>query len=136
MNRQVPPALWVSLVALGLISVVQIGAGISGRSVPALVAVVLNFVLAVGLYRGARWAFILILLFGIAGSVVALAKSPGLGLGVLLGNAIVLVPVALSHAYFFGPERSRSPSEVRYCPQCGRPTTAPPTPKCPVCNPT
>jgi hypothetical protein len=135
MNRQVPAPLWITLIALAAISVAQLGAGLARGNVAVLVGVVLNVIFAVGLYRGARWAFVLILVLGIGGSLVMLVRSPAYGLVVTGLNAIVLVPVWLSREYFFGPASRIPPGEVRYCPQCGRPTTAPPTPNCPVCNP-
>jgi hypothetical protein len=135
MNRQVPSVLWIALIALGVISVIQLGIGVGSGNLPILLGVALNVLFAVGLYRGARWAFVLILVLGIAGMLFALMRSPGAGLGVALGNAIVLVPVWLSREYFFGPASRIPLGEVRYCPQCGRPTTAPPTPNCPACNP-
>lgn len=136
MNRQIPPVLWLSLLALGAISMLQLGVGLSRGNATIFVGVVLNIVFGVGLYRGARWAFVLTLLFGIVGSLVMLVRSPGYGMLVTLVNAIVLVPVWLSREYFFGPTRGIPTADVRYCPQCGRPTTAPPTPNCPACNPT
>jgi hypothetical protein len=135
MTRQVPAVLWIALIALAAISVAQLGAGIARGNGFVLVGVALNVLFGVGLYRGARWAFVLILLFGIAGSLVMLLRSPAYGLVVTALNAIVLVPVWLSHAYFFGPTRGIPTADVRYCPQCGRPNTAPPTPNCPACNP-
>lgn len=135
MARRIPPVLWVALIALGLFSVIQFGVGVSRGSMPTLVAVAFNIVLAAGLYRGARWAFVLILVFAIAGTLVMLVKSPGVGLGVALGNAIVVVPVVLARGFFFGPGAGLAADPVRYCPQCGRPTTDPPTANCPACNP-
>ncbi|HVP11617.1 MAG TPA: hypothetical protein VMV94_10565 [Phycisphaerae bacterium] len=134
MNRRIPPVLWVALVALGVYSLVQLGIGVARGSLPIVLAVAVNIILGVGLYRGARWAFALILVFGIAGVVATFVKTPGAGLGVAVVNAIVLVPVVVARAHFFGPGATGPVGGMRYCPQCGRPMTAPPTVNCPTCN--
>jgi hypothetical protein len=134
MNRQVPPALWVSLIAFGLLSAIQLVLSPERGFVVLLFSVALNVVLIVGLYRGAFWAFLLTLAFGIAGMLIGFAQGPAQGVFAVIGNGVVLVPMLLARAYFLEPSKAPSPGEIRYCPQCGRPTTAPPTPNCPVCN--
>ena len=134
MTRPIPPALWLSLIVFGLMTLIQLVLSVGTRNGPLLLAVLLNVVLIVGLYRAARWAFVLTLVFGVAGVLVALVRSPAFGLGAVVGNALVLVPLILAREYFFAPPRM-APSVPRYCPHCGRPLTSPPTPNCPVCNP-
>ncbi len=58
MTRPIPPALLVSLIAFGAITLVQLVIGVASRYAPVLLAVLLNIILMVGLYRGARWAFL------------------------------------------------------------------------------
>ena len=101
MRRRRPAVLWVALVALGLISLGQIGAGFQRAPAIFLVSAVLNVALLIGLYLGHRWAYVLTLLFCVAGAVSGFVTKPSSGLLILAINGLlVAMPVILSSAYF------------------------------------
>ncbi len=133
MDRQRPPALWVGLVALGLISLAQLGAS-SHRHGILLISVGLNVVLLIGLYSGHRWAYVLTLFFCVAGAVAGFASKPSAGLIVLIGNGFVAVPVILSTKYFWvKAEPTGLPDPLR-CPTCGYSLLGLTEPRCPECG--
>lgn len=101
MQRRCPLVLYVGLISLGLISVMQLGVGLSRGRPIILLAVALNIVLMVGLYAGQRWAFVLTILFSVGGVLAIGAKHRNQLAGVLLGNGFVVVPVLLSSRYFW-----------------------------------
>lgn len=98
----IPGLLWIALVALGVITSLTLVSGVSRGSAIAFVAAGLNALILVGLLLGHRWAYILLMVFSMAGVAVAFSRSGGQGLAVLIGNGIVVVPVLLSSHYFFG----------------------------------
>jgi hypothetical protein len=100
--------MWVAAGALAIISLLTLFAARRRDLAVALVSVVLNLVLLVGLVRGHRWAYVLAIVLGVAGIAVSFGKSATLGLAVLLCNGVVLVPVLMSTSYFFPP---RKPTE-------------------------
>jgi len=105
-SRNIPPVLWVGLVSLGLISAIQFVYGASISSLPLVIAAAVSVGLVIGLYLGHKWAYVLIILFSVAGVLVTMARNPNLAVGVLLLNALVLVPVLISTRYFFPPTHS------------------------------
>ena len=134
MQRAVSNVLWISLIALGLFSVVQFALGIALMNVVLLISVALNVALLVGLYHGHRWAFVVTLVFGVLGIIVALARNPALGLGVLIGNGLVLVPMLLAKDYFWGPRQPISANLANYCHQCGHSVRDAVHLRCPNCG--
>jgi len=118
MRRVIPSVLWVSLIALGLFSFLQLLIGIIQPNVAMLISVVLNLVILWGLYHGHRWAFVVALVLGLLGIVVMLARNPALGLGALIGNGLVLVPMLLAKDYFWGAHRATG-RFAPYCHHCG-----------------
>ena len=101
MARQAPPLLWVSIVAVGLISAILLGVGMRHGSVQSLSSAALNVVLMWGLARGHKWAYAVVLAFGLLGIAVASRHSAALAVAVAVGNGLVLVPMLLSTRYFF-----------------------------------
>ena len=67
-------------------------------------AVACNLALLLGLLLGHRWAYVLVIVFAIAGAVVAFGRGGNHGLFVLLGNGVVVLPVIFSSRYFFPHE--------------------------------
>jgi hypothetical protein len=98
-----------------------------------LIAVAFNVLILVGLYHGHRWAFVVTLVLGLLGIVVTLARSPVLGLGVLIGNGLVLVPMLLAKDYFWGAHRATG-RFAPYCHHCGRSLTDVVEACCPRCG--
>jgi hypothetical protein len=108
--RKMPSVLWVLIVAMGAISVVELVVGLRQASSQLLVSAVLNVVLIYGAARGHKWAYVLVLVFGLLGIIVAAGHSAGLAVGVLIGNGLVLVPLLISTRYFFpAAGRARPP---------------------------
>jgi len=101
-QRNIPGVLWISIIPLGIITLLTLMSGVSRGSPAALVAGGLNTLILVGLLLGHRWAYILLMVFAIAGVAVAFSRSSAQGAVVLIGNGIVVVPVWLSTHYFFG----------------------------------
>jgi hypothetical protein len=108
MERKIPPALWVSMGALGAISLVQLRAGVRSGSAVLLVAVALNVALLAGLWLGHKWAYVGTLILALSGLVVALGMSTVQALSVLLGNGLVVVPMVVATRFFF-PGRPENP---------------------------
>lgn len=129
-----PPVLDVALVALGLISAVQLVVGVAGR--PALLlGVALNLVLLLGLRAGHRWAYVLTLLFAF-GSPVLLASAGAIreALVVLLVNCLVAIPVIRATPWFWPPDARSPRANPLYCPQCGLRLPGLAEPRCPQCG--
>jgi hypothetical protein len=133
MRRVIPGVLWVSLIALGLFSFLQLLIGIIQPNVAMLISVVFNVLILVGLYRGHRWAFVVTLVLGLLGIVVTLARSPALGLGVLIGDGLVLVPMLLAKDYFWGAHRAIG-RFAPYCHHCGHSLMNVVEARCPRCG--
>lgn len=101
MPRRVPGVLYVALVSLAVMSVGQLGVGL-GRGRPTiLLAVALNVAMILGLYAGRRWAFVLTLLFSVAGVLMIGSRHPNQFVGMVIGNGFVVVPVLMSARYFW-----------------------------------
>lgn len=131
MSRRIPPVLWVSLIALALISLLQFVAVIDRGSSYLLIGVAANIVLGIGLWAGKRWAFVLTVFFSLAGIVAA--GAGGNFLGILLANGLVLVPMVLARGYFFGDAATGS-FAARFCPRCGGPRGSPTAVNCVTCG--
>jgi hypothetical protein len=58
-------------------------------------------ILVFGLIQGWKSSYILLVVFFVLGVAVNLSKGAGHALGVLVGNAIVAVPMVISTCYFF-----------------------------------
>jgi hypothetical protein len=134
MQRAIPGVLWVSLIALGLFSVIQFLIGIAQMNLVILIAVAVNVLLIFGLYHGHRWAFVVTLVFGVLGIVMTLARSPAVGLGVLVGNGFVLVPMVLAKDFFWGPRATAPAPRPNYCGRCGHDLRGVADPYCPNCR--
>jgi hypothetical protein len=75
-----------------------------------LAAILGNLILMFGLALGHKWAYVLLIAVSTLGVAVAFAKSGARGLSVLLGNAVVVVPVLMSTRFFFpSPEHDNPP---------------------------
>ena len=134
MRRAIPGVLWVSLIALGLFSVIQLLLGVVRLNVVMLIAVAFNVLILVGLYRGHRWAFVVTLVLGLLGIVVTLARNPAVGLGVVICNGFVLVPMLLAKDYFWGAGRATGRLGPNYCHHCGRTLRDVVEAHCPSCG--
>jgi hypothetical protein len=133
-QRVIPGVLWISLSALGLFSGLQFVIGLAQMNVGLLIMVVVNVLLLVGLYHGRRRAFVATLVLGLLVIVVMLARSPGVGLGVLVGNGLVLVPLVLAREYFWPTAAAVSTNRANYCHRCGQDLQDVAQPRCPTCG--
>lgn len=111
MDRNIPPVLRVGLCVLAIITILTFFAGLSHPSPRVVVTVFANVALLIGLYLGHRWAFVLALVTGGLGIIIALSQNVSRGLLVLLGNGLVIVPVILCWEYYFV---RRSPRQERF----------------------
>jgi hypothetical protein len=134
MQRAIPGVLWISLTALGLFSAIQFVIGLARLNIVILISVAFNVAILVGLYRGRRWAFVVALAFGVLGTLVALARNPGFGLGALIGNGLVLVPMLLAKDYFWETPEPVAASRANYCYRCGHDVREVAQPRCPNCG--
>ena len=101
LERKIPGLLWIAIGALGLITVLTLFSGLARGSVTALVAALCNLGLLLGLVFGHKWAYVLLIVFSVLGVTVSFGKSAPQGLLVLIGNAVVVVPVVFRTRYFF-----------------------------------
>jgi hypothetical protein len=99
-----------------------------------LIAVVLNLAILWGLYHGHRWAFVVTLVLGLLGVVVTLARNPALGLCVLIGNGLVLVPMLLAKDYFWASPAPPGAAPPNYCYRCGHSLKGVIRTHCPNCG--
>jgi hypothetical protein len=134
MRRVIPGVLWISLIALGLFSLIQLLIGIMQPNVAMLISVVFNVLVLVGLYHGHRWAFVVTLVLGLLGIVVTLALNPAMGLGVLIGNGLVLVPMLLAKDYFWAARGAAGRFAPNYCHHCGQMLSGVVGAQCPRCG--
>lgn len=101
MKKQIPTSLWVAIVALGIIALIHLGLAIKTSSAALFVSAVLEAILVAGFIYGQKWAYALVLVFSVLGVAASLSKGIGQGLGVLVANAIVVVPMVVSTDFFF-----------------------------------
>ncbi len=78
-------------------------------SLVALVAAGCNLILAFGLWGGCKWAYLLTVVLSVLGMAVALGRGGLHGLGVLVGDSVVLVPVLLCTSFFFPRQAQKVP---------------------------
>jgi len=108
-RKAVPLALWVAIVALGMIAVIHLMLGVRAGSTALLTAFLLEAILTVGLASGQKWAYILVLVFSVLAVLATLVRARDFqqGLMVLVGDAIVLLPMIMCTGFFF-PKRQRT----------------------------
>jgi hypothetical protein len=133
MKRAVPIGVWVTVVLLGLVSLIQLGVALSQSNLALLVAVAANVVIMLGLYAGHRWAYVVLLVFSAAGVVFGFTQGAGQGIGVLFFNGMICLPTVLSRDFFFG-KGAPSPYNPLYCPHCGYSLLGLTEPRCPECG--
>ncbi len=108
MERRIPPALWIGVAALGVMTLMHLLIGVQRGSNTLLVSAILDAVLLAGLLLGYKWAYVIVLVLG-AGLLVlpftTLGKNPGQALLILFLNGLVIVPVLMATRFFF-PGRS------------------------------
>ncbi|MCU0913238.1 MAG: hypothetical protein MUC88_01590 [Planctomycetes bacterium] len=109
MKGPIPSFLWIAIVALGLIACVHLGLAVQRGSVSLLAAAGCEVVLIVGLVQGRKWALVVSLVFAALGTAFGFGHGLANGLGVLIGNALVVVPLILCRDFFY-PEFSRPPA--------------------------
>ena len=108
MKKRIPNPLWVSIVALGLITLLHVVMAFKTGSVALFVSVAIEVALIVGLVLGHKWAYIVILVFAGLGVAVSIAQDIRQGLAVLVANAVVVLPMVLCTKFFF-PKRDDGP---------------------------
>jgi len=101
MARKIPGPLWISIAALGAISLMQLAISIQKGSPALFVGVAVNVALLIGLVLGHKWAYAATLFFSAIGLAVVLVKNPENLIGVLIGNGMVVVPMVMSTEFFF-----------------------------------
>jgi hypothetical protein len=104
MRKPVPGALWVALIALGLISLVQLLIGMGQGKPTLLITVALNAAIWLGLYAGHRWAYVALIVVSGLSVIVIAARNPAQALGVLIVDAVVVIPVIMATSYFWNRE--------------------------------
>lgn len=103
-KRTPPAAIWFACGALAIISLVQL---FEPRGRYATIAVMLRTVVLFGLFRGHKWAYVLMVIGTAAGIAAVFITNPSHGIAALLCNAVVLVPVLLSKSYFFPEQKPK-----------------------------
>lgn len=108
-NHSPPACLFIGLLALAIITVISLFHAMSRGSPAGFAAVACNLALILGLVLGHRWAYVLVILFSVAGIAVAFTRSVSQGMLVTIGDGVVLLPVLFSTRYFFPRETTRFP---------------------------
>lgn len=103
----VPAVLWISIIALGIITLLTLIFGLSRGWVVALASAGLDGAILIGLLLGHRWAYVTLIILSIVGVAAAFSQGAGHGLAVMIGNGIVVVPVLLCTDFFF-PRRGEA----------------------------
>lgn len=100
MKKSIPGPLWIATVSLALM---VLGKVLSAFKVgPAvLIDAVLSGVLLVGIVLGQKWAYVLTIVFTVLGTIGGFGKGIQAGIGVLILDCLVLLPVLLCTAHFF-----------------------------------
>lgn len=99
-QRDIPPVLWIALVSLAVMILIKLLLVFKFGPL-VLIDAALSTALLVGLYLGQKWAYILTIVFVVLGTLLALSKSPGAGLGVFIINCLVLIPVVICTDFYF-----------------------------------
>lgn len=105
MTSRIPPAMWVAIVALGFITLMTLFLAVAKGSLLNLITAGLNAALLLGLADGRKWAYVLTIVFSVLGAGFAFYHSGHQGMGVLLVNGLVAVPVLISTSFFFPPDQ-------------------------------
>lgn len=132
-KRNPPPALWFAIIVLIGISVIQTPIAFATGRLALLAAVAAQLVLCYGLYHGQRWAFVIAIALATLGVLVTLTRSPAAGVGVLLVDALIVVPLILARSYFWNSPTA-APGRAHYCARCGQSVTAVTESTCPQCG--
>ncbi len=104
MERKIPSALWISIAALGVMTLIQLLVGVQRGSEALLVGAILDAVFLAGLLLGHKWAYVGTLVFAIGGPLAVMGRNPQQATLALLLNCLVVVPMVLSTRFFFpGP---------------------------------
>ncbi|HWI57251.1 MAG TPA: hypothetical protein VNZ22_08490 [Bacillota bacterium] len=106
-KRTIPAPLWVTIVALGVITLLTLLSLLQSNLLARFAAAVCNLALMVGLVLGHKWAYVLTIVVSVLGVAVGFGKGFSSGLVMLLGNGLVVVPVLLSTRFFFPAEDQR-----------------------------
>jgi len=132
--RRTPALLVFAELVLGGYVVLLVLAGLRAGQPLALLAGAGLAALAISLWRGRLWAFLLTSALGIVTGLLALASAPAL----TVGAALIVIPLLASRRYFAGPDGRGAPAApppARFCPHCGRELTRAAQAPCPVCAP-
>ncbi len=100
MSKSIPGPLWIAIVSLGLMVLGKVGFALTTNPV-ILIDALLSGILLVGIILGHKWAYVLTLVFTVLGTIVGLAKGVESGIGILVIDCLVLVPVLICTSYFF-----------------------------------
>jgi hypothetical protein len=101
MERKIPSALWISIAALGAMTLIQLIIGVQRGSNALLVTVILNVVVLAGLLLGHKWAYVVVLVLGVGGPIALLSRDARYAMTILLVDGLVTVPMILSTRFFF-----------------------------------
>lgn len=100
--RKIPGPLWIAIVTLVLMVAYKTNVAFSGNPL-AFFDVLLYGVVLAGIVRGAKWAYVLTLVFSVLGTLVALSNGAAAGMTVFLLNCLIFVPLFVCTRYFFAP---------------------------------
>jgi len=139
-DRRIPDVLWVALITLAIIVLAQFAMSLR-LGVGTFVGAAIGALLLWGLYRGYRWAYVLVVVIVPLKLIVITAMGAG-GHALLTFalDCLVLVPVIMSTPYFWPKETTsgspepivcpdtrcshQNPRDSRFCARCGCDLTA------------
>lgn len=110
-KMRIPGLLWIAIAALGVMTFIHLLLAFKTGSPAFFGAVVLEVILVVGLVHGRKWAYVLLFVFSVLGVAVSLSSGLQAGLGVLVGNAIVVIPMVICTRFFFATGRATPQSQ-------------------------
>lgn len=111
--RNLPRVLWIALVSLALIILIQVSIVITRDEPAKLRGPAISLAMLVGLYLGHRWAYVLAVI-GCIGMPITVAMEKGYALALTtltLNCLLILLPVLMSHDYFWRRGRGRTLSD-------------------------
>ena len=108
MRKPIPALLWVSVIVLGLFACVNLAFALKDSSARLFVGALVESLLAAGLMRGQKWAYISCLAFVAAGIMPSIDRGVEAGLTVLFLDAITVVPMVMCTDFFFPESSGRS----------------------------
>lgn len=135
MRKSIPGLLWLSIAALGIMTVWfllvgfkglsahatlsagvseqgdQLLAGFKARSILALLAAILSVLLLVGLVLGRKWGYVLTLVYVLLGIAVAFRQGAPQAMMTIIIFAPVIVPMFICTRFFFPGEMPDSVNE-------------------------